>query len=128
MPKTNEKITAFYCRSAVKDNRTIEKQKKQLTDYANNNDIKKYKFYIDNGFSGVSMERPALKTMLEDIEKGEICAVYITHDSRLSRSYDESAKLQKIFQSKGITVFPLDSGKLWEEGQNEYGCQRGDNR
>ena len=69
MKKTDEKITALYCRSSTPNDGLIYKQKELLTDYVKNHNIEKYKFYIDNGFSGTNLARPDLKQLIVDVKK-----------------------------------------------------------
>ena len=89
MKKDDKKITALYCRHSTKSDEFIEKQKKPLLDYVKINNIEKYEFYIDNGYSGISLDRPALKQLLVDIEKGKIAAIAVTHNNRLLRNYPD---------------------------------------
>lgn len=106
MSNTDEKITAFYCRSAVRNKRLIERQRKLLTAYANKNNISRYKFYIDDGFSGTSMKRPDLTTLLDDLKKEKIHAI-VVDDSRLSRSSADMATMQQLFKASHIPYTSL---------------------
>lgn len=56
-----------------------------------------YKTYEDGGISGGTMERPALKQMLEDISKGLIQTVVVYKVDRLSRSILDFHKMMKNF-------------------------------
>ena len=47
--------------------------------------------YDDGGYSGGTMERPALKRLLADIEAGKIDCVVVYKVDRLSRSLIDSA-------------------------------------
>jgi site-specific DNA recombinase len=53
--------------------------------------------YDDGGFSGGTMDRPALKRLLADIEAGKIDAVLVYKVDRLSRSLLDFAKMMEIF-------------------------------
>ncbi len=50
--------------------------------------------YDDGGFSGGSMERPALKRLLADIAAGKIDVIVVYKVDRLSRSLSDFAKNQ----------------------------------
>ena len=65
------------------------KNQKILMDYylKNNKDIKIYKQYIDDGYTGTDFDRPAYKEMLNDIEKGKIDGIIVKDLSRLGRNY-----------------------------------------
>ena len=53
--------------------------------------------YDDGGFSGGSMERPALQQLLEDIAAGKIDTVVVYKVDRLTRSLTDFAKIIEIF-------------------------------
>jgi site-specific DNA recombinase len=59
--------------------------------------------YDDGGFSGGTIERPALKRLMADIEAGEIDCVVVYKVDRLSRSLLDFARLMGLFDSKGIS-------------------------
>ncbi len=50
-------------------------------------------YYDDGGFSGGSMERPALKRLMKDMEAGLIDVIVVYKVDRLSRSLMDFAKL-----------------------------------
>ena len=53
--------------------------------------------YDDGGFSGGTMERPALKRLMTDIEAGQIDVVVVYKVDRLTRALSDFAKLVKVF-------------------------------
>ncbi|MCA3291678.1 MAG: recombinase family protein, partial [Roseomonas sp.] len=53
--------------------------------------------YDDGGVSGGTLERPALKRLLADIEAGLVDVVVVYKIDRLSRSLMDFAKLVQIF-------------------------------
>src|SRR5947208_4056740 len=59
--------------------------------------------YDDGGFSGGTLERPALKRLLADIEIGKIDIVVVYKIDRLSRSLMDFAKLVEVFERNGVT-------------------------
>jgi DNA invertase Pin-like site-specific DNA recombinase len=59
--------------------------------------------YDDGGFSGGSMDRPGLKTLLLDIEVGQIDIVVVYKVDRLTRSLTDFAKIVDIFESSGTS-------------------------
>jgi site-specific DNA recombinase len=58
--------------------------------------------YDDGGFSGGSMDRPALKTLMADTEAGEIDLIVVYKVDRLTRSLSDFAKMVELFDSKKI--------------------------
>jgi DNA invertase Pin-like site-specific DNA recombinase len=91
MGATNKKITALYCRLSQEDERQgeslpIENQKAMLLQYAKEHRFPNPVFFVDDGYSGTSYERPGFQKMLDEIESGNV-AVCLTKDlSRLGRN------------------------------------------
>src|SRR5687768_11661345 len=59
--------------------------------------------YDDGGFSGASLERPALKQLLSEVETGGIDCVLVYKVDRLSRSLLDFARLIELFDRFGIS-------------------------
>ncbi len=59
--------------------------------------------YDDGGFSGGTLERPALKRLLADVERGLVDVVVVYKIDRLSRSLTDFAKLVDAFEAHGVT-------------------------
>ncbi|XMB72167.1 recombinase family protein [Mycoplasmatota bacterium WC30] len=88
----DKKITALYCRLSREDERadfssSIETQKKYLSRQAKLLGLIKVKYYIDDGYSGTSFDRPAFKQLLQDIENKLIENILVKDLSRLGRNY-----------------------------------------
>jgi site-specific DNA recombinase len=63
--------------------------------------------YDDAGISGGTLERPALKRLLADIEAGQIDIVVCYKIDRLSRSLTDFARLVDIFEQHGVTFVSI---------------------
>ena len=59
--------------------------------------------YDDGGISGGTLERPALRRLLADIEAGRIDIVVVYKIDRLSRSLMDFAKLVETFERHSVT-------------------------
>ena len=59
--------------------------------------------YDDGGYSGGSMERPALQALLADIEKGQVDVVVVYKVDRLTRSLTDFAKIVERFDKRGVS-------------------------
>lgn len=59
--------------------------------------------YDDGGYSGGTLERPALQQLLKDIERGAVDVVVVYKIDRLSRSLMDFARLVEVFDRKGVT-------------------------
>jgi site-specific DNA recombinase len=59
--------------------------------------------YDDGGFSGGSMERPALAKLLADIEARQIDIVVVYKVDRLTRALSDFARIVEIFDKRGVS-------------------------
>jgi site-specific DNA recombinase len=59
--------------------------------------------YDDGGYSGGTLERPALQRLLMDIESRRVDVVVVYKIDRLSRSLMDFAKLVEVFDRKAVT-------------------------
>jgi DNA invertase Pin-like site-specific DNA recombinase len=59
--------------------------------------------YDDGGFSGGSMDRPALARLLADIGAGRIDVVVVYKVDRLTRSLADFAKIVEAFDARGVS-------------------------
>src|SRR4051812_22415000 len=59
--------------------------------------------YDDGGLSGATMERPALRQLLADIQAGKIDVVVCYKVDRLTRSLADFAKIVEIFDARGVS-------------------------
>jgi DNA invertase Pin-like site-specific DNA recombinase len=59
--------------------------------------------YDDGGFSGGSMERPALRRLLADVASGKIDIVVVYKIDRLTRSLLDFAKIVEVFDARGVS-------------------------
>ena len=59
--------------------------------------------YIDPGFSGGNIERPALKRLMADIEAGRIDIVVVYKIDRLTRNLTDFAKLIEVFERRQVS-------------------------
>ena len=59
--------------------------------------------YDDGGISGGTLERPALKRLLGDIEEGHVDVVVVYKIDRLSRALMDFSKLVEVFDRNNVT-------------------------
>ena len=70
--------------------------------------------YDDGGVSGATLERPALKRLLADIETGRIDTVVVYKVDRLTRSLGGFAKIVEVFDTGGVSfVSVTQHSKAW---------------
>ena len=61
--------------------------------------------YDDGGISGSTLERPALKRLIVDIEAGRVDVVVVYKIDRLSRSLMDFSKLVDVFERNQVKSF-----------------------
>jgi len=59
--------------------------------------------YDDGGYSGGTMERPALQRLLSDIDAGKIDVIVVYKIDRLSRSLLDFTKMIEVFNEAGVS-------------------------
>jgi len=57
--------------------------------------IEKYEFYVDDGYNGNTLDRPALKQLIKDMKTGSVAAVIIAHDDRLAKGSIVNLEISK---------------------------------
>jgi DNA invertase Pin-like site-specific DNA recombinase len=59
--------------------------------------------YEDGGFSGASLDRPALQQLLADIQARQVDCIVVYKVDRLSRSLLDFARLLSLFEKRGVS-------------------------
>src|SRR3954463_297413 len=59
--------------------------------------------YDDGGFSGGTMDRPALKRLLDDVDAGKVDVIVVYKVDRLTRSLADFAKIVEALDAKGVS-------------------------
>ena len=66
-------------------------------------------FYVDNGYSGTSLDRPGFNRLLDDITQGKINMIMVKDLSRLGRNHIEVNKyIEDIFPSLNVRVLSIN--------------------
>ena len=98
-------ICALYIRisrdETEEHRKSIQTQKKILDQYCFENNLQIYDYYIDEGISGTTIERPNFIRMLEDIKYKRVDTVIVKDLSRLGRNHlAVGSLLEKEFVGK----------------------------
>ncbi len=59
--------------------------------------------YDDGGYSGGSLERPAVQRLLEDVQAGRVDVIVVYKVDRLTRALSDFAKLVELFDAHGVS-------------------------
>ena len=112
---TTAKYWALYVRLSREDGDKAESlsvinQKLKLTDYISHmSEYPRYKFYIDDGFSGTTFNRPGFQNLLNDIEQNMIIGVVVKDLSRLGRNSPKTSYyIQDYFPAHKIHFIAID--------------------
>lgn len=124
--KKSRDITAFlYERLSRDDNLegesySIGNQKKLLTKVAKEKGYINLVHFLDDGISGVTMDRPGFVEMIQQLEQGRAAAVFVKDLSRLGRNYIEVGRLtEEFFPEHDIRLVAVSDNIDTAEGENE---------
>lgn len=123
---SHEAVTALYCRLSQDDklegdSNSIINQKKILQKYALEHGWTNYRFYIDDGISGTTFNRPGFQEMIADIEAGIVKRVIIKDMSRFGRDYLQVGMYTEImFPEHDVHFIAVNDGVDSTQGDNEF--------
>lgn len=92
---------------------SVEIQKERLIAYTKTMDgIVSYKLYVDDGFSGASLQRPAMEKLIKNAKEKKLTHICVYKLDRLSRSQKDTLfSYRRCFSSKQY-CFYLHSGEF----------------
>ena len=124
--KKSRDVTAFlYERLSRDDNLegesySIGNQKKLLAKVAKEKGYTNLVHFLDDGISGVTMDRPGFVEMIRQLEQGKAAAVFVKDLSRLGRNYIEVGRLtEEFFPDHDIRLVAISDNIDTAEGENE---------
>ena len=124
--KKSRDVTAFlYERLSRDDNLegesySIGNQKKLLAKVAKEKGYTNLVHFLDDGISGVTMDRPGFVEMIRQLEQGKAAAVFVKDLSRLGRNYIEVGRLtEEFFPDHDIRLVAVSDNVDTAEGENE---------
>ena len=123
--KKREVTASLYLRLSRDDNLdgesySIGNQKKLLTAVAKEKGYTNLLIYIDDGISGVTMNRPDYIRMIEDFENNKSSALFVKDLSRIGRNYIEVGRLTEEFLPEhDIRLVAVSDNIDTQEGENE---------
>lgn len=105
----------LYARLSVLDNGKtdgdpIESQVKIMEQYLSGRpELRLVDQYLDNGYSGVSFERPQWERLMRDVKAGSIDCIIVKDLSRLGRNYIETGNfLERVCPNLGIRFISVN--------------------
>lgn len=114
-----DNITALYARLSQEDaldgeSNSIANQKKILLRYAADNGFPNPTFFIDDGVSGVTFDRPGWNEMIRLSEAGKVKTVIVKDMSRMGRDY-----LKVGYYTESFVPFPVSWTVKMKKKQKE---------
>ncbi len=119
-------ITALYARLSQEDtlegdSNSIVNQKAVLSKYAADNGFSNPVFFIDDGVSGVTFDRPNFNRMITEIEAGNVATVIVKDMSRLGRDYLKVGYYTEIFfVERDVRYIAINDGVDSAKGDNDF--------
>ena len=121
-----DNITALYARLSQEDaldgeSNSIANQKKILLKYATDNNFPNSTFFIDDGVSGVTFDRPGWNEMIRLAEAGKVTTVIVKDMSRMGRDYLKVGYYtESFFAERDIRYIAINDGVDSNKGDNEF--------
>lgn len=111
-----DKITALYCRLSRDDelqgdSNSIKNQKTILKKYADDNGFINTEFFVDDGVSGTTFDRPDFQRMIAEMDAGRIGTIIVKDMSRLGRDYLKVGYYTEIaFPNAEVRFIAINNG------------------
>lgn len=110
--KNNMKCAYSYLRISSdeqKGNYSIRQQKRACIEYAEKNDYKIVKFFVDDGFSATADNRPDFLRMIDLCEEGKskVQAILVYHTDRFARNEFDHAFYKNKLKKIGVEVISM---------------------
>ena len=121
-----DNITALYARLSQEDaldgeSNSIANQKKILLKYATDNGFTNPTFFIDDGVSGVTFDRPGWNEMIRLAEAGKVKTVIVKDMSRMGRDYLKVGYYtESFFAERDIRYIAINDGVDSDKGDNDF--------
>ena len=121
-----DNITALYARLSQEDaldgeSNSIANQKKILLRYAADNGFPNPTFFIDDGVSGVTFDRPGWNEMIRLAEAGNVKTVIVKDMSRMGRDYLKVGYYtESFFAERDIRYIAINDGVDSDKGDNDF--------
>lgn len=121
-----DNITALYARLSQEDaldgeSNSIANQKKILLKYATDSGFPNPTFFIDDGVSGVTFDRPGWNEMIRLAEAGKVKTVIVKDMSRIGRDYLKVGYYtESFFAERDIRYIAINDGVDSDKGDNDF--------
>ena len=113
MKKQPDKITAYYyCAANKQTDLNLDNQMHRLLSHAQENRLDTYMFFVDNGYNGLTAERPAFQNLIAAIHENRVQKIVVVSLDRLYRSYLAAVQFLDDIEQRGISICSITGGDL----------------
>lgn len=123
----NTSLIAIYVRVSLEDqvkSYSIPGQLEELRAYAAEHNLSIYREYVDDGYSGKSIDgRPAMLELLADAKQGRFQTVITWKLNRLARNLVDQLKMLEIFKQHNIGYMSLTEPLETNSAQGYFTAQ-----
>lgn len=123
--QSDNRITALYCRLSQDDGRegesnSIINQKTLLNEYARKHHFMNLQYFVDDGYSGTTFDRPDFRRLERMIAEGKVGAIIVKDMSRLGRNYLQVGMYTDIVFPENNVRFIAVNDNVDSEVQTEF--------
>jgi site-specific DNA recombinase len=109
-PLGTNKVAGIYCRVSTKEQTlgySLDEQKHRCREYLKTLDQKYHRIYVDDGYTGKTLQRPAMQKLIGDIIAGKISHVVVWKLDRLSRNLTDTLFMVEELDKAGVGVISV---------------------
>lgn len=103
----------------INDSLSVNKQEKQIREYCRAKGYKLSKIFSDNGYSGASLKRPGIQSLLADVVAGKVSKVICLDLSRLCRNPLDFAVLKSLFEKNQVKVITITGANTLDSSESK---------
>jgi len=121
-----KKTAALYCRLSRDDDirqgesNSISNQRELLSRCAKDNGYMNTRFFIDDGYSGTTFDRPGWRQLMAEVDDGSIEAVLVKDMSRVGRDYLRVGLYMEQFADQNIRLIAVNDGVDTSKGTDDF--------
>ena len=122
----DKKIAAIYCRLSRDDDvrqgesNSISNQRDLLSRCAKDNGYVHTRFFIDDGYSGTTFDRPGWQQLIAEVDEGNVEAVLVKDMSRVGRDYLRVGLYMEQFADQNIRLIAVNDGVDTAKGVDDF--------
>lgn len=116
LPADGSKINACYTRLSQEDEQegesgSILNQRDFLLKYCKEQSLENIRFFSDDGYSGVSFDRPSFNELMDLVEHGQVKTIIVKDHSRLGRNrLVVGALMERFTEDYGVRYIAVTDG------------------